>query len=154
MKSKIFSNLFLLLLVSCSKTKNGQDNLKSKSILPNYKSEIELDLSKGRQIYLLRCATCHQNEGQGVKGVYPPLSNSDWFKKDVKTQAISSVKNGKKGLITVNGVNYDGVMPALQLSDLEISQVLTYIYRVLNNSQTTVTEAEVRAVKAKTFSGK
>lgn len=154
MRSKIISVLFLFLFISCSKSKNGEENLKIKSLEPNFKSDIEFTINKGRQIYFLRCATCHQNEGQGVKGVYPPLSNSDWLKKDVKTQAISSVKNGKKGLITVNGVNYDGVMPSLQLSDLEISQVLTYIYRVLNNSQTTVTEAEVKAVNAKTFSGK
>ncbi len=155
MNLKIFFISFLFL--ACSDRTSLETKNKKLQALNNPKSvqfANGLNLEKGHQIYLYRCASCHQKVGEGVSGVYPPLANSDWLKKDVKTQAISSVKNGKKGVITVNGVNYNGVMPALALSDLEIAQVLTFIYQALNQLPETVTEAEVKSVNSKTFSGK
>lgn len=115
---------------------------------------LEDRLKSGKAIYLRRCATCHQSEGQGLFTIYPPLANSDWLKRDVKTQAISSIKNGKKGKITVNGKDFNGVMPAMALSDQQIADVLTYVYHSWGNNNTIVTENEVSKVSSKSYNGK
>lgn len=118
-----------------------------------YNPDLQVQIQEGQRIYLKRCAVCHKSEGQGVIKKYPPLANSDWLSKDVKTQAISSIKNGKRGPITVNGVEYNGVMPALPLSDIEITYVLNFIYNSWGNNKTRVTLEEVQAVDENTFSG-
>lgn len=100
----------------------------------------------GRNTYTQSCAACHQPDGKGIKGAFPPLAASDYLNQDVK-RAIGVVKNGLSGPITVNGENYNSVMPALGLNDEEIANVLTYLYSTWGNSGKTVTPADVAAVK-------
>ncbi|MBP9709163.1 MAG: nitrite reductase, copper-containing [Oligoflexales bacterium] len=104
-------------------------------------------IAMGKVSYDANCAACHQVDGKGVPGAFPPLANSDYLNKDIK-QAISAVKNGLNGPITVNGEKYNSVMPALGLSDEEIANVLTYVYSVWGNSKKVVTPADVKAVEA------
>ena len=35
--------------------------------------------NKGRELYLQNCAACHQPEGQGLPGAFPPLAKSDFI---------------------------------------------------------------------------
>ncbi len=51
------------------------------------------------------------------------------------------------GAITVNGNTYDGVMPALRLSDDDVANVLTYVYSQWGNAGLVVLPSEVRAVR-------
>ncbi len=153
-KTSFLIFISVVFLSSCSNKQNEIDNNEIDNIFqPKNKITTVDQINSGQKIYLQRCATCHQRGGQGIKEIYPPLANSDWLKKDVKIHAISSIKNGKKGLITVNGVNYNGVMPAQMLSDQEIANVLTYIYQSLNGLKATVSESEVQSVNENTFSG-
>lgn len=99
----------------------------------------------GEAVYKQNCLACHQADGNGVKGAFPPLAKSDWLKNKSKT--IGVVKNGLEGPITVNGESYNSVMPALGLSDENIANVLTYVLNSWGNSGGEVTVAEVRAVK-------
>lgn len=72
------------------------------------------------------CSTCHQANGLGLPGSFPPLAGSLEVMGDCKTHA-GFVINGQSGEITVQGVTYNGVMPAQgTLSDLEIAAVITY----------------------------
>lgn len=100
----------------------------------------------GERTYKQVCAACHQPDGAGVKGAFPPLAKSDFLNAN-KTRAISVVKNGLSGKITVNGESFDGVMPSLGLSDHDVANVLTYIYSAWGNSGKTVSAAEAAAVK-------
>ena len=101
----------------------------------------------GQQTYQQVCAACHQSEGAGIAGVFPPLAESDWLK-DNETAAIAAIINGLSGPIKVNGVDYNGVMPAMALSDEEVANVLTYIYGSWNNPGTQVSAADVAKVRA------
>ncbi len=134
--------MILLALVGCFKSKST-----------TYNPDLSFQITEGQKIYKQKCAVCHNSEGQGDDKNFPPLAGSDWLAKDVKTQAISSIKNGKKGSITVNGVSYNGVMPAMALSDIEITYVLNFIYNSWGNNKTRVSLAEVQAVDETTFSG-
>ncbi len=98
----------------------------------------------GRNIYMQTCFACHQSDGQGMKGAFPPLANSDYLNADVK-RAIDIVLNGLTGEITVNGETYNSVMTSQTLTDREAANVLTYVYNSWGNNGTDVTEDMVKA---------
>jgi nitrite reductase (NO-forming) len=100
----------------------------------------------GKDKYMATCSACHQANGQGIEGAFPPLANSDYLNADVN-RAIDIVLHGKTGEITVNGKKYNSVMTAQALSDEEVSNVLTYVYNSWGNSKKEVTPEMVQAVR-------
>lgn len=113
---------------------------------------LEQRIAMGKTTYTANCAACHQPDGKGIIGAFPPVAKSDYLNAD-KTRAIRAVKNGLSGPVTVNGEKYNSVMPALGLSDEAIANVLTYVYHSFGNSKKTVTPDEVKAVKASPTTG-
>jgi len=101
----------------------------------------------GKQIYSQTCFACHQGEGQGIAGAFPPLASSDYLNEDVE-RAIKIVLQGKTGEITVNGDKYNSVMTAQTLTDEEVANVMTYIYNSWDNNKTEVTPNMVSKVKS------
>src|SRR5690606_9905604 len=65
----------------------------------------------GAQIYAAQCVACHQASGQGLPGVFPPLANSEWVNGQSAVLA-RIVLRGVSGALTVQGVQYNGAMPA------------------------------------------
>lgn len=100
----------------------------------------------GKQIYNKSCFACHQADGQGLDGAFPPLAQSDFLNADVN-RAINVVLNGLSGEITVNGKTYNNVMPRQILTDEEIANVMTYIYNSWNNKGGEITPAMVAKVR-------
>jgi len=119
----------VLLTSGCTENKKTEDG-KSADIYEGLDERSRLRLrqymSEGAQLYTQYCSNCHQMEGQGLAQLIPPLAGSDFLMADAK-RAACIVKNGQSGKITVNGVEYDGVMPMLSLKDLEIAEIVTYI---------------------------
>ena len=97
----------------------------------------------GKEVYELNCANCHQKDGKGLKNLYPPVAGSDYLKD--KEKVIYILKNGLSGEILVNGKKYNQPMPANnQLTNLDIAEVVTYIYNEWN-AETKITEVKVVA---------
>ncbi len=107
----------------------------------------EIFIEKGKRVYAQICFACHQAEGQGLPGVFPPLAKSDFLMAD-KARSIRSVIKGQSGEIVVNGVKFNGVMPPVLLSDEQIAHVLTYVRNEWGNSGDIVTVEEVQKVRA------
>ena len=105
----------------------------------------------GERIYMTRCMSCHQTDGKGIAGVFPPLDGTEWVKGD-KGRLIRIVLQGLTGETTVQDVVYSGAMPPWQsfLNDEEIAAVLTYVRSAWNNDASAVTEQEVAAVRKAT----
>lgn len=101
-------------------------------------------MERGRQVFTTNCTACHQSEGQGIPGAFPPLAGSDFLMQD-RNRSIRIVARGLNGPIVVKGQHYDGVMPALGLSDEDTANVLTYIRNSWGNNGGMVTTEEVRA---------
>jgi mono/diheme cytochrome c family protein len=102
----------------------------------------------GAGIFASRCAACHQANGQGLPGVFPPLGGSEWVNgKDSTVAAI--VIHGITGSLSVKGSRYDGTMPTFgnQLSDEEIAAVLTHIRSQWGNKAAPVTAATVASTR-------
>ena len=90
---------------------------------------------------------CHQPNGGGITGAFPPLAGSDYLLSN-PSRAIDILLKGLSGKITVNGKEYDGVMPAVQLSDEKMANVLTYILNSWNNNGGEIKPADVAAKRA------
>jgi mono/diheme cytochrome c family protein len=106
----------------------GGEDLKA---LPPDQQKAKL-MELGKKVYEtggsggLACITCHQANGEGLPPSFPPLKGTKDFMGDCTKHAGYVVK-GLNGEITVNGVKYNGQMPAQgNLTDLEIAAVITY----------------------------
>ena len=104
-------------------------------------------IAAGKTVYSRVCIACHQAEGQGVPMAFPPLAASDFLNADAD-RAIHTVLNGMTGEVTVNGVKFNSVMPKLDLSDDDVSNVLSYVYSSFGNKGTEVLPDQVKAVRA------
>ena len=88
--------------------------------------------------------------GRGHSQVFPPLAKSDFLLADRK-RAIGIVLNGLTGPVTVNGANYNSVMPPMsQLNDDEVANILTFALNSWGNSGGAVSAKEVTQVRATT----
>lgn len=101
-------------------------------------------IERGKIVYNQNCAACHQPNGQGIVGSFPPLAKSDFLVKN-KQQAIHAVASGLEGAITVNGEAYNSVMPKLQLTDEQAANVLTFVYNNWGNPGDEITPEQVKA---------
>jgi nitrite reductase (NO-forming) len=102
--------------------------------------------NRGHELYSTVCTACHQPDGRGLPGTFPPLAQSDFLSKDVDA-AIRVLIEGRQGPITVNGKTFDGAMPNFSLVDEDIAAVLSYVRRSFGNSGAAVTPADVRRVR-------
>lgn len=100
----------------------------------------------GRKIYQTTCGVCHQADGKGMPGAFPPLAGSDYLLAD-KFRAIRQVIKGSSGKITVNGTDINGVMPPQPLNDSDVANVLNYVCHSFGNNGFTVSSAEVKSVR-------
>jgi mono/diheme cytochrome c family protein len=106
-------------------------------------------LAKGKQAYQT-CVTCHQANGLGVPGAFPPLAGSEWVtgKED---RLVRVVLHGLGGPIQVKGSTFNGAMPAFgkvpgggyNWNAEKIAQVLSYIRHEWGNNAGFITKEKV-----------
>ncbi len=106
----------------------------------------------GRAVFMRTCVTCHQQNGQGIQGTFPPIAENPVATGD-KAVLIRMVLHGLSGPVTVKGVRYNNVMPPWKsLSDAELAAVLTYVRSNFGNTADAVTPEEVARERAATAS--
>ncbi len=111
---------------------------------------LEQQIAAGKAHYTGTCSVCHQDNGEGLGGVFPPLAKSDFMSKDPEA-AIRYVLNGLTGKITVNGKDYDSVMPPMsQLNNDEIANILTYVFNSWGNDDGRISAEQVDKVRKET----
>jgi nitrite reductase (NO-forming) len=96
----------------------------------------------GKRTYDQNCLACHQSNGMGIPGAFPPLAGSDYLLSNPK-RAIDILLKGLSGKITVSGKQFNGVMPAVQLSDEQVANVLTYVLNTWGNNGGEITPSQV-----------
>ncbi len=107
--------------------------------------------NKGALVYARpgSCVTCHQANGAGLQGVFPPLAGSEWLNRD-SSVLIKIVLHGLQGPIAVRGQNYTTAMPgmATSLKDDEIADVLNFVQTTWGKVGEPVTAAAVAKIRA------
>ena len=101
-------------------------------------------MQHGERVYASICLACHQATGQGIPLAFPPLAKSDFLMAD-KARSIDVVIKGLQGKVTVNGKEFNSVMPAVTMSDEDVANVLTYVRNSWGNEGEMVTPPEVAA---------
>ncbi len=88
---------------------------------------------KGARIYNQLCFKCHQPNGMGIPGVFPPLKGSDYLKKATKRKLLEQVLRGSNENLTVNGTKYVTPMPA-QISNMDDAvEIVNYVLNAWGN---------------------
>ena len=126
-------------------------NLKSISVATAAAASGTLTLDQqvkaGGSLFNGTCSACHQGNGAGLPGVFPPLAKSDFLAADPK-RAIGFVMHGLTGKVTVNGQEYNSVMPPMtQLNDDEIANILTYVLNSWGNPGGQISTKDVTKVR-------
>ncbi len=107
-------------------------------------------IARGEALYATSCGGCHQANGQGLPGAFPPLAKSDFLLAD-RQRAIAVTLQGKTGPITVNGQTYNAVMPNMaHLTDANLADILTYVLNTWGNDGGPITADEVASVRSGT----
>jgi mono/diheme cytochrome c family protein len=110
------------------------------------KFDLPASIVRGKEIYNTYCMSCHQELGEGIDGLYPPIAKSDYLMAD-KNRSIIQVLQGASGEMTVNGKVYNMEMTGFDLSAEETSDVLNYIRNSFGNKGEAVLPAEVTKLK-------
>jgi nitrite reductase (NO-forming) len=108
-------------------------------------------VAAGKSLFAGTCSVCHQENGAGLPGVFPPLAGSDYLASHSKEEIVRIVLNGLTGPVKVNGQDYNSVMPPMsQLTDDEVANILTYVQTGFGNKGARVLKDEVTAIRAAT----
>ena len=110
---------------------------------------VQDQVNAGGQLFAGTCSVCHQANGAGLPGVFPPLAQSDYLNADPQ-RSIGVLLRGLSGKVSVNGKDFDSVMPAMnQLNDDEVANILTYVLNSWGNKGGRILSSEVKAERAK-----
>jgi mono/diheme cytochrome c family protein len=111
----------------------------------------------GRKLYNnAACNTCHQPNGQGLPGAFPPLAGSEWVTGS-EERVIRIVLHGLVGPIKVKGADYNSAMPAFgrvagsgyNWTDDKVAAVLTYVRQEWGNQAGPISTEKVAEIRAK-----
>ncbi|AEB12899.1 c-type cytochrome [Marinithermus hydrothermalis] len=103
---------------------------------------LEALLKEGSEVYAASCAGCHQAEGQGIPGTFPPLAENPNL--EDAAYVVKVILNGRQGPLEVKGTTYNGAMPGFgQLSDRQVAAVATYVRNSWGNAFGPVSEEQV-----------
>jgi mono/diheme cytochrome c family protein len=99
---------------------------------------LEDSAKAGEKVYQTSCMACHQGNGQGVPGAFPPLvehSVTILTKEGGREYLPKLILYGLMGQVKIKGQTYNGVMtPWSQLSDEQLADVLNYVLTSWGNA--------------------
>jgi mono/diheme cytochrome c family protein len=135
--------IVIFLFYSCGSDNGSESNRR----VEENKSEVKKKTQPGEIVYMQFCLSCHMQNGEGVPGLYPPLTQTKWVLGD-KDTLIQMILEGQQGPIEVKGKPYNNIMTKLDfLGDKQIAEVLTYVRSNFGNDASPVTPQEVKAVR-------
>ena len=139
--------LYLAFATTVIVAKTKDDAVHSAEVASANAATFDQRISSGEKLYIANCAACHQATGQGLPGAFPPLASSDYIASDPMI-AVHTILNGLSGPITVNGKDYNAVMPNLSyISDSDVADIVTYVINSFGNKGGDIKAAQVAAVR-------
>lgn len=106
-------------------------------------------MKKGSSGYAV-CGGCHQGNGGGLPGQFPPLAKSDYVLGGTE-RLIRIVQHGLTGPVTVNGQGFNppgGMQPfGATMSSQDLANVLTFVRNSWGNEASMITKEMVQKVR-------
>jgi cytochrome c6 len=93
---------------------------------------------RGETIFNNVCIACHQPDGKGIEGIYPPLAGNPLVTLEDPTYIITVILNGRGGMPRFD-TTYD---------DEEIASIATFVRQNWENDAPAVTAEQVAEVRA------
>ena len=85
------------------------------------------DMISAAELYGQYCASCHQQNGLGLAGVFPPLKGSKLVRPEAMP-LIRKILSGSAGTASGGSVKYDAKMPSFAfLKDNEVAAIINYV---------------------------
>jgi mono/diheme cytochrome c family protein len=119
------NSLFLLILVSLFIQCTGGSKYEG---LPEMDQKTRVRFNQyyrdGRLLYLNYCASCHMDNGEGLRNVIPSLANSSLIRDSLETIPCQIKYGSMEHANAPSGPKMTGFR---SLSDLEVAEITTYI---------------------------
>ena len=80
----------------------------------------------GQRIYKEQCSNCHGADGIGFRGLFPNINRPELYEKDLN-ELICLISQGSRGVDSRKNNVVGPPMPAIQLSKLELAELVTYL---------------------------
>lgn len=110
--------------------------------------DLKASIERGKTVYIIYCLSCHMENGEGIKGLYPPVAKSDYMMVD-KKRSVQQILYGVSGEMIVNGVKYNTPMTGFDLTDEQVSDVLNYMRNSWGNKGEAIKPDYVYATRKK-----
>lgn len=108
----------------------------------------KFDAARAAQLYTNVCAACHQANGTGLPGAFPPLVKNPAVLAADPTEHIRAILHGVSGKV-IDGVSYPSPMPpfAAQLRDADVADIVNHERSSWGNQAKQVTAEQVKALR-------
>lgn len=107
-------------------------------------------VERGKALYGLSCAACHQMHGRGMEGVAPPLIGSPWALGS-ESRLIRISLQGVRGPINVGDRFFNLEMPGMAFfDDRDMADILSYVRQGWGHGARLVSSEAVRRVRQET----
>jgi len=105
---------------------------------------------EGHELFHTRCFVCHQPDGRGLPGTYPPLAGSPWLLDAESPERCTKILlHGLTGRVLVKDQMFDAEMPNFKLTDRQIAAALTFVRSAWSNDAPPVGEAFVARIRSR-----
>ena len=103
----------------------------------------------GKKLFSANCVTCHQANGQGQPGQFPPLAGSEFVLGDASNRMIAIVLKGLQGPVQVKGQAFNNAMQPWegQYTDQQLAAILTYVRSDWGNNAPEIPPEAVKAMR-------
>ena len=133
-----FTFLLVFVLISCGSNETSSEESDEFPVNSKY--------ATGKAVYDKSCVVCHMKDGKGLDDTFPPLAASDYLLESPK-RALKQVIYGSSEKMTVNGVDFNGIMPAQDVTEQEAIEVVNYILNAWGNDGGEVSQPDLDDVK-------
>ncbi|MES2977023.1 MAG: cytochrome c [Pseudomonadota bacterium] len=118
------------------------------SSTPAAAGKVPLSAQQGARLFDKHCAQCHGDRGEGVRGIYPALAGNRAVTMPSTANLVQIVLNGGYSPATEGNPRPYGMPPfVLELSDVEVASVLTFIRTSWGNRGGEVTAFDVNRAR-------
>ena len=110
-----------------------------------------VNMQNGKAVYETYCMSCHQENGNGIEGAFPSLVKTGNLAD--KNRLVQIIIKGMRGPVLSKGVQYNGEMAGVDLTDKEVADLVNYIRNTWGNKAPLIKATDVVLAKKAVVKG-